>query len=353
MYDLVVVGAGPIGSHLASKFIEENEGSDVLLLEKGEVGKPLKGTGHVSTDLFNYIPKDESFVEKEIYGAEVHNRFGSYSFGKDRQTSYVIDRVEFDSFLLQRAKEKGVEFKKEKFLDYEAEKGKVKVETDEDIYESRLLAGCDGPQSDVRTAAELDGPDKFLHGIFTNQIEVGPIEQDYVEVFLNASKDFFGWKVPREESFEYGLAVELGKDSREALERFSDKEGFNITDVYSGLIPVNPPEKTYKGRTFLCGDAAGQVKPFSGGGLVYGMTAAEIAAEEIDPEDATTVEKYEEAWREELEHEIKLGNKIRKIYKLPFWLRAPPLWIGEKMSQEAHMDKPSSLFRYEGDKTSS
>ncbi len=342
MYDLTVSGAGPVGSHLARRFAEQ--GHEVLLLEKSEVGKPVKGTGHVSKDIFEHVPKDESFIEKKICGAEIHNKFGSYSFGRDHHTSYVLDRVEFDRFLLQLAKKEGIEFKREAFMGFEATKGKVIVETKGNKYETKVLVGCDGPLSDVRLSAGMEKPGLFLQGIFTKQIEVGPIEQDYVEVFLGASKDFFGWKVPRKESFEYGLAVELGKDSRKTLERFSEKEGFNIGQVYSGLIPMLPPEKTTRGRVFLCGDAAGQVKPFSGGGLIYGLTAADMAAEAINPEDATTLEKYEETWREELMDEIILGNKIRKFYKLPFFLRAPLLWAGKKMSKKAHMDRPSSLI---------
>ncbi len=337
------MGAGPVGSHLAKEFALRDY--RVLVLEKGEVGRPLKGTGHVSVDIFDHVPKDDDFVEKEIRGGVFHNRFGSYSFRRDEVTSYVLDRPKFDRSLFQRAKESGVEEVREGFVNCKHKRGKVIVETEEGTYETKILAGCDGPTSDVRVSAEFEKPGLFLHGIFTKQIEVGPIEQDYVEVFLDASKDFFGWKVPRTESFEYGLAVELGGDSRKALEEFADEENFHIADIHSGLIPILPPEKTTKGRVFLCGDAAGQVKPFSGGGLIYGLTAAEIAAEKIDPDDATTLSKYEAKWREELGDEIKFGNRIRKFYKLPFFLRAPFLWAGKRMSKNAHMDRPSTLLR--------
>lgn len=342
MYDLIVVGAGPIGSHLSTKFA--GKGKDVLLLEKGEVGKPLKGTGHVSKDIFDHVPKQESFIEKEIHGAVIHNNGSSFSFGRDRLTSHVIDRVKFDKFMAERAKNEGVELRKERFLDFEREGKNTVVETDSGTYEAKMLAGCDGPLSDVRLSSGLDKPRLFLHGIFTNQIEVGPIEQNYVELYLDASKDFFGWKVPRKEKLEYGLAVELGDDSRGALQEFAEEEGFHISELYSGQIPMLPPKKVTKGRTFLCGDAAGHTKPFSGGGLIYGMTAAEIAAETIDLERPTTLQSYEDEWREELMKEIKLGNRIRKFYKLPSFLRYPLLWLGKKMSNNAHMDRPSSLF---------
>ncbi|MFP4115935.1 MAG: geranylgeranyl reductase family protein [Candidatus Aenigmatarchaeota archaeon] len=341
MYDLVVVGAGPVGSHLAREFAEK--GRDVLLLEKGEVGKPLKGTGHISTDLFEHVPKDESFVEREIHGAVVHNNGSSFSFGRDHHTSYVINRPKFDVFMAKRAEEAGVDLRYEKFLDYENKGSNLEIKTYEGTYETRMLAGCDGPLSDVRLAAGLERPGLFLQGIFTLVDE--PAEQSFVEVFLGASDDFFGWKVPRKGKTEYGLCTELGNDSRSLLEEFSEEEGFKIGGIYSGLVPILPPKKVTEERLFLCGDAAGQVKPFSGGGVIYGLTAAEIAAETIDPEDASTVEKYEKRWREELGKEIKLGDKIRKTYKLPFFLRAPFLWLGEKMSGGAHMDRPSTLIK--------
>ncbi len=344
MYDITVVGAGPIGSHLARKFAEQ--GHEVLLLEKGKVGKPLKGTGHVSKDIFDHVPEKDKFVEKEIHGAVVHNNGSSFSFGRDRHTSYVLDRVEFDRYMAKRARKVGADFRRERFIDMKTKKGKVTVKTDSEEYETKLLAGCDGPLSDVRVAAELSKPELFLHGIFTNQIEVGPIQQNHVEVFLDTSEGFFGWKVPRKESFEYGLAVELGKDSRTYLEDFAKKEGFNISQVYSGMIPMLPPEKVTKNRVFLCGDAAGQTKPFSGGGLIYGLTAAEIAAETVDPEKPTTLEQYEEGWREELMGEIKTGNRIRKLYGLPSFLRYPFLWLGKHRSKHAHMDRPKSLLGY-------
>jgi len=341
MHDLIVVGAGPVGSHLAREFAEK--GRDVMLLEKGEVGKPLKGTGHVSTDIFDHVPKDESFVEKEIHGAVFHNNGSSFSFGRDHHTSYVINRPKFDRFMAKRAEEAGVNLRYEKFLDYENKGSNLEIKTSRGTYETRMVAGCDGPLSDVRLAAGLERPELFLQGIFTLVDE--PAEQNFVEVFLNASNDFFGWKVPRKGKTEYGLCTELGNDSRSLLEEFSEKEGFKIGGIYSGLVPILPPKRVTGERLFLCGDAAGQVKPFSGGGLIYGFTAAEVAAEEIDPEDASTVEKYERMWRKKLEKEISFGNKIRKFYKLPPFLRYPLLWLGNKMSKGAHMDKPSTLLK--------
>ena len=54
MYDFVVVGVGPAGARFARRAAEE--GYDVLALEKGTVGTPLACSGHVSTEIWEYVP---------------------------------------------------------------------------------------------------------------------------------------------------------------------------------------------------------------------------------------------------------------------------------------------------------
>lgn len=342
MYDLVVVGAGPVGSFLAWKFAEEGKG--VLLLEKDEVGEPLRCTGHISKDLFNFVPRRDGFIENRIRKGIFHNNGDTYMFGGGEVLSYVIDRGRFDRFLAQRAEENGVDIRNETFRTLRRGGGKVLVSTDKDSYETKLLAGCDGPHSDVRRAAGLPEPGRFLHGIFT-KTEVGAGE-DYVEIYLDASEDFFGWRVPRKDDVEYGLATVAGKDAKGALERFSRSEDFKINKIYSGVIPLLPPGRTASRRIFLCGDAAAQVKPFTGGGVIYGLISASLASRNIDPERPGTVWKYEKNWRSKLGREIWIGNRIRKFYSWPPKLRRPFLKLAENLPEESQMDRPSSLLKF-------
>jgi len=107
MYDLVVVGAGPSGSRLARRFSEE--GADVVVLERGEVGVPLACSGHVSGDLWEFLPdgaRDE-LLGNEIRGARFHVGDSSYEFYKDETVSYAIDRVEMDRVLADEARDAG------------------------------------------------------------------------------------------------------------------------------------------------------------------------------------------------------------------------------------------------------
>ena len=116
------------------------------------------------------------------------------------------------------------------------------------------------------------------------------------------------------------------------------------------MIPIGPPNRVTGHRSFLIGDAAAQTKPFTGGGIVYGMTAADHAAREIDPRRPGSLDGYETAWRDDLTREIRLGHWVRRAYSLPTPLQDAGL---AALSGEigVHMDKPTTLFSPESLKT--
>ncbi|MFP4046000.1 MAG: geranylgeranyl reductase family protein [Candidatus Aenigmatarchaeota archaeon] len=339
MYDLIVVGAGPVGSYLAGEFARRDK--NVLLLERGEVGKPLQCSGHISRELFDFIPKNEDLIENKIRGARFHSGGTTYAVNKEKTVSYVIDRTKMDRFLLERAKKRGVEFRRENFEDVAELPDRVGIKTNKEHYEAKMLAGCDGPLSTVRNKLHLPEPKRMLHGVFT--YEEGE-RDDKVDVFLDRTDDFFAWKIPRKEKVEYGLATAPKNNAKQKLKRFSEEEGFEIGDFYSGLIPLLPRKRTSSERCFLCGDAAAQVKPFTGGGVIYGLNAAREAVRVVDPDDAGTIEQYENKWRKKLSKDIWIGERIRKIYSSSDLTKKIFLSGLVKFQDRIQMDRPSSFF---------
>jgi len=69
MHDFTVVGAGPPGSRFARRAAEA--GRDVVVFEKGSVGEPLACSGHVSDDVWEYVPDDarDELLQNRVYGA--------------------------------------------------------------------------------------------------------------------------------------------------------------------------------------------------------------------------------------------------------------------------------------------
>ena len=349
MYDFVVVGVGPAGARLARRTAEA--GYDVLALEKGTVGTPLACSGHVSTDIWEYVPDDarSSLLQNRVFGANFHlggPESRAYPFYKTEAVSNVIDRVGLDRTLADAARAAGADVREGHTVtgvDERDDRVTVTARTDGRTveFEARLVAGCDGPVSRVRREAGLPDPDERLHGVLA--FDGDPDDGDFVDVHLTVPR-FFAWRIPRGEAgVEYGLAAPPGTEVNEAFDRLTDAYGAETDRRCSGGIPIGPPDRVTGDRVFLVGDAAAQTKPFTGGGILYGMTAADHAAETVDPDDPATLAEYERAWRADLRREIRLGGLIRRAYSLPepvqrLGLRALDGEIG------VHMDRPTSVF---------
>ncbi|WP_135852152.1 geranylgeranyl reductase family protein [Halorussus salinus] len=354
MYDFVVVGAGPAGSRFSRRAAER--GYDVLALERGAVGKPLACSGHVSTDIWEFTPEGarEELLQNEVYGARFHvggPDSDDYPFYKREVVSNVIDRVGLDELLAEAARDAGADLRENhsvSLVEEHPDRVEVTASTPDgtETFEARMVAGCDGPVSRVRSELGLPEPGEKLQGVLAFSDEDDP--GDYVDVHLTAPR-FFAWRIPRGESgVEYGLAAPPGSDpsAKELFDEFTAEYDTETSHFCAGMIPVGPADSVTSRRGFLIGDAAAQTKPFTGGGILYGMTAASHAAKVIDPERPGTLLDYEEAWREDLHREIELGHWIRKCYSLPERVQKVGL---SAFSGEigVHMDKPTSFFSTE------
>jgi len=379
MYDFVVVGAGPAGSRFARS--ASRGGRDVLVLESGEIGRPLACSGHVSLDAWEFVPDDArpELFQNDIYGARFHLGGGvdqreaserasgrsdqreplhasraadrreapdGYTFYKDQPVSNAIDRVGLDETLAECAADAGAEVRDGHTVTrVEEGSGGVRVTArgpdGTETFAGRMVVGADGPRSKVREAVGLPEPDELLHGVLG--FDETPDHRDHVDVHLTVPR-FFAWRIPRGDAgVEYGLAVAPGDDAPSRFDALLSEYGVDVDERCSGAIPIGPPDRTVGRRSLLVGDAAAQTKPFTGGGILYGMTAADHAAREIDPRRPETLADYERAWRDDLEREIALGRWVRRAYSLPepvqrAGMRALSGEIG------VHMDRPTTVF---------
>ncbi len=349
MHDFAVVGAGPAGSRFARRAAER--GFDVVVFEQGEVGEPLACSGHVSLDVWEFVPDSarEDLFQNAIYGARFHaGGPGSeaYPFYKEEVVSNAIDRVGLDRALAASAGEAGADVRDHHTVTGVKEHGDrvrltVKGPDGSERVDARMVAGADGPRSRVRSALGLPEPDELLHGVLG--FDADPDHQEFVDVHLTVP-GFFAWRIPRGDAgVEYGLAAAPGE---EVPVRFDDLVAGYDAEIHrrcSGAIPIGPPDTITAHRSFLLGDAAGQTKPFTGGGIRYGMTAADCAARTIDPDDPASLADYEAAWRDELGTEIRLGHWIRRGYDLPEPVQKAGM-AATSGEIGVHMDRPTSVF---------
>ncbi|VVB96778.1 Digeranylgeranylglycerophospholipid reductase [uncultured archaeon] len=363
-YDVVVVGAGPAGA-MASKYASRNGASTLLIEEHASIGSPVQCTGLVSTAALGECEVGEgSYVLAKMKGAFVYapNREELCIRGKDVK-AYVIDRKMFDRDLVERSLDEGTDLLlRTRFTGMENGKISVISEGEKREIHSSIIIGADGIQSSVGRSAGISRCKKFLSGI---QFEAPYNAKDpqFVEIFTgnDVAPGFFAWAVPFGEMSRIGLAKNPDDISpRQCLEKLlghpvvaSRYMGSRMEHVLGG-IPLGPPDKTINDNVLLVGDAAGQVKPTSGGGVYMGAVCAKIAGEVAAraSRKEASLEEYEKGWRKAVGRELSIGMRIHNglgklgddgLNELIAYLNQPG--IRDVITEYGDMDHPSILMQ--------
>jgi geranylgeranyl reductase family protein len=312
MLDVIIAGAGPAGLHAARR-CEEAGLEAVVLEEHAETGKPCHCSGLISKNLQSLVPVRKDFVEHRVRGAVMHSPNGkTLKLEKQGMAAYVIDRAGFDRFLASRLKSEIIF--KSAVDGMEILGDRVIVKSGKKSFEAKALLACDGANSPIRKTMGAR-PKEMLNGLIAVRKE-----RDYgefVELWLDRMVcDGFLWRIPRGKKTEYGM---MGTDVKFIdLERFFKLNG--RYEKHAGIIPLGPP-RTYFDRVLLVGDAAAQVKPWSGGGVIYSLTAAEIAAKTLkqarlaDDFSAPFLKRYEQGWKNAFGRQIRAGMLARRVFK--------------------------------------
>jgi flavin-dependent dehydrogenase len=170
------------------------------------------------------------------------------------------------------------------------------------------------------------------------QVHVGRVKDldyDMVEVYLGSAyaPGFFAWIIPwRDESAKVGLAAREG-NPRLLLERFMTKhpdvsqrlKDARRRDVSFHPMPLGGPiSRTFYPGMLIAGDSAQQVKPTTGGGIVFslicGKAAGEIAHYASEAGDTTEsfLSEYERRWKGKIGRDLNVMRRIRRmLFRLP------------------------------------
>ncbi len=277
-----IIGAGPAGSHLASCITkqEAKQGAkqDVMLFDKKteeEIGRPVQCTGIFTSSIYRVLDLPDGLVQNRIRTFRMIAPDGKsldVAMGKE---NLVVNRTEFDNFLLRKAKANGASLKLgHEFTGLELMpekriklffKGKQPVIAD-------YVVGADGPHSQVAQAAGLYGDRTFLQGL-QYRVE-GTFEPEVTLIHFGLGE--FAWTVPEDEhTARVGV---IGNNVDAAFRKMT--RGMKVIENQSGIIPLyNPRQRLQKGRIALIGDAATQVKATTYGGIIYGLLAGTYIAE--------------------------------------------------------------------------
>jgi len=294
-----IIGAGPVGSYLA--YLLARKGEEVQLFEEhSEIGKPVRCSATFTNSLSEIIPLKKDFIVNRIKKIRLSSPNNDFLDVNLRKENIVLDRSEFDKYLVNMAVDNGVKlFLNHKLLDI---KDNELVFKDKKIKKG-ILIGADGPLSLVAKKSGLLNSRIFLKGMQA-RVE-GNFDKDMTFTYLNIGE--FSWIIPENENVAR-VGVVCRNNPQEHFKRIYDKisSGKKIIEYQGGLIPLYDPSARISkdNNTFLIGDAAGMVKPTTYGGIVPGLLAANILSKDFD--------NYEIGFKNNVEKDLKAGLLIRK-----------------------------------------
>ena len=332
IYDVVVVGAGPIGCYTAYQLADK--GFDVMLLEKDkEVGNDVLCAGVIGKEVFQRynIPSDSILTKlNKLILMSPSGIHLEYIHSGD--LAYVVDRDKFDKGILQLALERGAKLTLDQNITEINQQGSdrsiVALKSDSNIYRARIVVIATGVNYNLQHTLGMGKVDRFLIGAQT-KINTDRLYRDSscsnsaVEIHTGQSfaPGSFAWVVPANDRVRVGVLTE--GNAKGYLIRFIQKKfGFDISqnnDIREKPVAFAPLRKSVKGRLLAVGEAAGQVKTTTGGGIFYGLVCSEIASKLIEKtlhsNNIRYLEKYERKWRRKFDNEISIGKRVREVAK--------------------------------------
>ncbi len=341
--DVIIVGAGPAGSFTAYRLAAM--GYDVLVLEEHQrVGEPVNCSGLIGAEAFQRY----DLPRRSILRAFDRARFispGGYEavVSAGRTVAYVVDRGDFDRSLAEQARAAGAAYRLgTRCVAIRPKDGGVEVSvrsTDgngmradgsgvpegagPETLEARVVVLGTGVRYSLLKASGWSRPAGFLN---TAQAQVTMRGVEDVEVYLGreVSPGSFAWAIPLGKD-QVKLGVCNHGRALPYMERLlaNPKVAARLEnarpEIKTKPIPISPAPRTYFERTLLVGDAAGQVKPTTAGGIYYGIVCADAAARALDRAfkrgelGKGSLKTYERLWRREIGRELCVGRYFRRL----------------------------------------
>jgi len=327
--DVVVIGAGPAGLHAARCLAAD--GFEVEVLEEhSSVGEPVHCTGIVSPEIFREFSIPPTLAFNELRSVRLYSPRGRMvRFSTDRVEAIVVDRGAFDKSLSVLASASGAEIRsgvRAERIDWSGPAVAVHC-AGGGLHKARACVVATGSCYGLNRELGIGFPPL---SIGCAQIELPAAEPQDVELHLGGevAPKGFAWSVPvrRPEGSFARIGVMCEGDSGKYFRRFLPRlkswgiqNGPDTSPPRQRILPLAPIRKTYRDRLLVVGDAAGFVKPTTGGGVFYGMISATIAASVLggalrrDRLQESELSRYQDLWKERLMEEIEAQLTFRLL----------------------------------------
>lgn len=326
---MIVVGAGPAGNNTALGLA--SRGFSVTVIDASHAIGDKLCTGIVGQECTRRFPIDPSLVYRDASVACVTAPGASnVRFEAPGSQGQIINRVAYVASFAQRAQDLGANYLLgERVQSVSPDDDGVTVATDRGTYRSRSLVLASGFGSPLTRQLGLGTVTDHVTG---TQVEVSTVGMgrgvDEVQIFVghDVAPGFFSWLVPTSPGRALAglLARRQAPDYLSSFVQQLKRDG-KIDDVLGNCacwgIPLRPLKTTYKDRVLVAGDAAGQAKPTTGGGIYYSLLASEIASQVLgealsdDDLSASRLSQYQKRWKALLSKELEVGYSARRLFE--------------------------------------
>lgn len=326
------MGGGPAGLY-AAQLLAAVGLSVCVLEEHAEIGSPVHCTGILGAEAFDLpgLPTDVVLARPAV--ARFYSPVGcGFEYAAGDEDVCVIDRGAFDARLADTARRAGATIltrTRVVAIDTTRSDGIVAHAVNDGrscAFVARVCVLACGASYAIQRALGWGLPPLFLGSA---QTELGGGAAEGVSVFLRSevAPTGFGWLVPIRRGGERRAKVGVMGPSgaRRVLARLlhdlrpSGRVSGSAGPVVSRLLPLGPLRRTYSDRLLAIGDAAGLVKPTTGGGIYYSLLSARWAADTLRTAfergdfSRAVLADYEAAWRAQLGRELRVGIWFRRL----------------------------------------
>jgi digeranylgeranylglycerophospholipid reductase len=328
MRDAIVVGGGPAGLMAAARLA--GDGFDVQVCEDHDrIGAPVHCTGVLAQEAIDTLPLPSQAVLNPLSTVRFFAPTGSsFSYTTTSVEAVVIDRLVFDAALGTAARTAGAQIRHDARVTgirVAADAVTLTLDNGEALTARSVVLAC-GAAYGFQKRLGLGMPTTFLQSA---QLEMPCETPGDVEVHFGSevAPKGFAWAVPvrRPQGSFVRVGVMADGDTthyfKRMVERVQQRWGVSAPtplEPRRKMLPLGAIDRSYSNRVLVVGDAAGLVKPTTGGGIYYSVVSGEIAARvlarqlRLNALDAASLSGYETDWRKRFQPEFDAQAKLRR-----------------------------------------
>lgn len=313
-YDVVIAGGSVAGLFCAREIARA--GHSVLVIEEDfEVGTPEHCGGLVSAsglEDLGIIPSTKT-MDSQIQKAQLCSPSGTtLDINAKKQNVIVINRRELDKQIAHQAQKNGAEIRVKTSL---KETKQNQAVTSAGTFDYKILVDARG----VSSIIQKDRTGTLQSAQY--EIYADWIQKGLVEVNFDSEKypGFFSWVIPAANGIGKVGVAGRGINAIQTIEKFLESKGRHSTirKVFAPIWVNGPISDFVVGNTVIIGDAAGQSKPTTAGGIyscgVGGILAGKAISSYLESKNTDDLKSYQKSWSQKFGKEFEKQLFARKM----------------------------------------